>query len=77
VREVLKRGSEDRTFKIPQNDHAALEIATVAGWSIVHGLTMLYIEGLATLETARTIDSLAEEVVAMFMYGLVRRSKQD
>jgi AcrR family transcriptional regulator len=77
VREVLKRGSEDRTFKIPQNDHAALEIATVAGWSIVHGLTMLYIEGLATLETARTIDSLAEEVVAMFMYGLVRQSKQD
>jgi hypothetical protein len=73
----LKRGSEDRTFKIPQNDHAALEIAAVAVWSIAHGLLMLYIDGLATLETARTLDSLAEEVWAMFMYGLVRQSKQD
>ena len=77
LREVLKRGSENRTFKIPQNDPAALEIAAVAVWSIVHGLTMLYIDGLATLETAQTIDSLAEKVGAMFMYGLVKQSKQD
>lgn len=76
VREVLKRGSEDRTFKIPQNDPAALEIAVVALWSLVHGLAMLYIDGLATLETAQTIDSLAEKVIALFMYGLVRGKKQ-
>ena len=76
-REALKRGSEDGTFKIPQNDPAALELVVIALWSLVHGLTMLYIEGLATLETARTIDSLAEEVGAMFMYGLVKQSKQD
>ena len=72
-RDVLKRGSEDKTFKIPQNDPAALELAVVAFWSLVHGLTMLYIDGLATLETAQTIDGLAEKVVAMFMQGIVER----
>jgi AcrR family transcriptional regulator len=75
-REVLKRGSEDGTFKIPQNDPAALEIAVVAVWSLEHGLTMLYIDGLATLETAQTIDGLAEKVVTMFMYGLVEARKR-
>jgi AcrR family transcriptional regulator len=77
LRDVLKRGSEDRTFKIPENDSAALETALIAAWSLVHGLTMLYLDGLATLETAQTIDSLAEKVVAMFMYGLVEREKRD
>jgi AcrR family transcriptional regulator len=72
LREVLKRGSEDRIFKIPQNDPAALEVAVIAAWSLVHGLTMLYIDGLATLEGAQAIDSLAEKVLAMFMYGLVK-----
>ena len=76
-REVLKRGSEDRTFKIPQNDPAALEMALIAAWSLLHGLTMLYIDGLATLETTQTIDSLAEKVVAMFMHGIVKQEKQD
>ena len=76
LREVLKQGREDRTFKIPQNDRAALETALIADWSLVHGLAMLYIDGLATLETAQTIDSLAEKVVAIFMYGLVKREKQ-
>jgi AcrR family transcriptional regulator len=77
LREVLKRGSEDRTFKIPQNDQATLEAAGVAVWSIVHGLTMLYIDGLATLETEQAIDSLTEKVIATFMYGLVKRERQD
>jgi AcrR family transcriptional regulator len=74
-REVLKRGSEDGTFKIPENDPAALEIAVVAVWSLEHGLTMRYIDGLATLETAQTIDGWAEKVVTMFMYGLVEARK--
>jgi AcrR family transcriptional regulator len=77
VREVLKQGSEDRAFKIPQNDRAALETALIANWSVLHGLAMLYIDGLATLETAQTIDSLAEKVIAMFMHGIVKREKQD
>ena len=76
-REVLKRGREDRTFKIPRNDPTALETTVIAVWSLVHGLAMLYIEGLATLETAQTIDTLAETVVVMFMYGLVKGEKQD
>jgi AcrR family transcriptional regulator len=76
-REVLKQGSEDGAFKIPQNDRGALETALIANWSVLHGLAMLYIDGLATLETAQTIDSLAEKVVGIFMYGLVKREKQD
>jgi hypothetical protein len=59
----------------PPNDRAALEIAVIATWSLVHGLTMLYIDGLATLETAKTIDDLAEKVVAILMYGLLKREK--
>jgi hypothetical protein len=38
---------------------------------------MLYIDGLATLGTAQTVDSLAEKVVAMFMHGIVEREKQN
>jgi len=52
-------------------------MAAIGAWSLVHGLAMLYIDGLATLETAQTIDSLAEEVIAMFMHGVVKREKQD
>jgi hypothetical protein len=52
-------------------------MAAIGAWSLVHGLAMLYIDGLATLETAQTIDSLAEEVIAMFMDGIVKREKQD
>ena len=71
----MKRGSEDGTFKIPPNDPAALVIAVIATWSLFHDLAMLYIDGLATLETAKTIDDLAEKVVAMLRYGLVKREK--
>ena len=74
-REVLKRGSEDGTFKIPPNDPAALETTVIAAWSLVHGLAMLYIDGLAALETAQTIGDLAEKVIAMLMYVLVKREK--
>ena len=75
-REVLKQGSEGGAFRIPQNDPAALETSVIAVWSLVHGLTMLYLDGLATLETAQTIESLAEKVVAMFVYGIVRGEKR-
>ena len=33
---------------------------------------MLYIDGLATLETAQSIGGLAEKVVAVLKYGLVK-----
>src|SRR5258708_8153932 len=75
-RGVLKRGSEDRTFKIPQNDPTALEMAAIGAWSLVHGLAMLYIDGLATLETAHTIDSLSEAVIAIFMHRILKRQHQ-
>jgi hypothetical protein len=38
---------------------------------------MLYIDGLATLDTAKTIDSLGQKVVAMFLHGIVEREKQN
>jgi AcrR family transcriptional regulator len=76
-RELLKRGSEDGTFRMPPNDRAALEMAVIGIWSVVHGLTMLYIDGLATLNAAKIIDSLGEKVVAMFLHGIVEREKQN
>ena len=75
-REVLRRGSEDGTFKIPPKDPAALELAVIAVWSLVHGLTRLYIDGLTTLDKSHTINGLAEKVVAMFMHGIVGQEQK-
>jgi AcrR family transcriptional regulator len=72
LRDVMRRGTEDGSFKIPQNDPVALAAAVLAAWSLVHGLTLLYVDGLATLETSLSIEQLAGMVSETFMRGLAR-----
>jgi hypothetical protein len=55
----MQRGAEDGSFKIAENDPVALAAAVLAAWALVHGLTLLYIDGLATLETSLSIEQLA------------------
>ena len=68
----MRRGTEDGSFKIAQNDPVALAAAVLAAWSLVHGLTLLYVDGLATLETSLSIEQLAGMVSETFMRGLAR-----
>jgi len=71
--DVVRRGAEDGIFAIAPNDPAAITAAVLAAWSLVHGLTLLYIDGLATLETPLGIEQLAEKVASIFMHGLARQ----
>jgi AcrR family transcriptional regulator len=72
LKDVMRRGIEDGSFKITQNDPVALAGAVLAAWSLVHGLTLLYIDGLATLETSLGIERLAGMVSETFMHGLAK-----
>ena len=67
-----RKGIENGSFKVAQNDPVALAAAVLAAWSLVHGLTLLYIDGLATLETSLGIEQLAGMVSETFMHGLAR-----
>jgi AcrR family transcriptional regulator len=67
---VILQGAENGAFKVAQNDQVALAAAVLAAWSLVHGLTMLYIDGLAAAETSLELPQLAEMVSRIFMYGL-------
>lgn len=72
LRDVMGRGAEDGSFRIAPNDAEALVAAVLTAWSLVHGLTLLYIDGLATLETSLGLEQLAEKVSAVFRQGLSR-----
>lgn len=72
LRDALRRGAEDGSFRIAPDDPEALAAAVLAAWSLVHGLTLLCVDGLATLETPLALEPLTAQVAAVFRYGLSR-----
>jgi AcrR family transcriptional regulator len=71
--DVIRRGSIDGSFNIEPHDPTALVAGVFAAWSIVHGLTLLYIDGLAADETDLDLSQLAEMVSRLFNEGLAKR----
>lgn len=69
LREVIRQGTEDGSFALTPD---ALDLAVLSAWSLVHGLTLLLIDGLATEEEGPGPDAeqVAAQVTQMLIDGL-------
>jgi AcrR family transcriptional regulator len=73
LREIIIRGSRDGSFDVASDDEDAVAVAVVSAWSLVHGFTLLAIDGLAARETQLETDRLIDMTLQRFVKGLARR----
>jgi hypothetical protein len=73
LRAVIVRGAETGVFAVSAADPMAVLVAALEGWSVVHGLTMLFLDRLPGEECAHVPPLvLAEAVVRRSISGLLR-----
>ena len=72
LREIILRGARDGSFVLDPEDGEAVQAAVVAAWSLVHGFTLLAIDGLAARETSVDTAQLTELVLRRFVTGLAQ-----
>jgi len=63
LEEAVLRGAREGRFAASPDDPAALDLAVLAAWSIVHGLTMLGIDGLAGCDAPSPIPDCVARVL--------------
>jgi AcrR family transcriptional regulator len=67
---ILKCGAVDGTFNIDSGD--SLESAALAAWSLMHGLAMLVIDGVATepITTTASLTIVSRNISVILINGL-------
>ena len=71
LHDVILAGARDGSFNIDPDNVVQVRAASVAAWSLVHGLTLLTIDRIVQRDTdARPIENLSEHVVDLFVTGL-------
>ena len=71
---AVLRGAQAGCFTASPNNQAELDVAALSAWSLVHGLTMLAIDGLAGASASSLLpDAVAERVSCALIDGLRRR----
>ena len=73
---ILRRGARLGVFDYALTQKPELQAATLYTWAVVHGLTMLAIDGLADGKHL-PIERLAQHVVARTFGGLVRPASRN
>lgn len=73
LRELIIRGSRDGSFDVDPDDDDEVAAAVVSAWSLVHGFTLLAIDGLAARETELETDLLIDMTLRQFVKGLARK----
>src|SRR5271163_1683205 len=68
---IIERGARSGAFAIDLNDTRGQAIAVLTAWSVVHGLTLLSIDGIAPPHASP--DELTECVTATLLNGLKPR----
>ena len=72
--DIVRRGAEQGHFAISPTDPRALDMAVLSAWSLVHGLTVLLIDGLAgtepTPDPATAAGRIAEHVTQILLDGI-------
>jgi AcrR family transcriptional regulator len=76
LEEIVRRGVQQGIFYPSPNKQEELQIAVLSALSAVHGLTMMSIDGLATVPRL-TAEKIAEKMVETLCNGLLRRSTND
>ena len=66
---ILRRGARIGAFDPALNRKSELQTATLYTWTVVHGLTMLAIDGLANVERL-SIERVAQKVVTTALQGI-------
>jgi len=69
---ILRRGARIGIFDPALTRKSELQIAALYTWAVVHGLTMLAIDGLANVEHL-SIERIAQKVVTTTLRGLAGR----
>ena len=76
LREVILAGAKDGSFRIDPDDATQVSAASVAAWSLVHGLTLLTIDQVVQRDTGpESVANLSEHVVGLFVAGLRSKPK--
>lgn len=71
LRDVVRGGAQDGSFDVDPDDPHAVAAAVLACWAMVHGFTLLAVDGLAQLEAAVDVQELAALVTGRFRRGLL------
>ena len=69
---ILRRGTRIGIFDAALNRKSELQTAALYTWAVVHGLTMLAIDGLASVERL-PVERIAHKVVTTTLRGLAGR----
>jgi AcrR family transcriptional regulator len=65
----MQRGLDENVFKpLP------VELLTTTAWSLVHGLSMLCIDGLVSYPSSNDLDTLAQTVTRLLADGLLNNT---
>ncbi len=73
LREIIIYGLQDGSFDVDPDDEDGIAAAVVSAWSLVHGFTLLAIDGLAARETELEPDRLIDMTLRQFVKGLARK----
>lgn len=79
LRDVIWQGAEQGFFAVPPQDLEALDVAVLSSWSLVHGLTVLLIDGLASEGTplnpctASAAERIAGHVTQLMLDGIAQK----
>jgi AcrR family transcriptional regulator len=83
LREAVRVAAEAGLLTVTASDEAALEIVVLGAWSLVHGFTMLWLDGMTRPIGNRVAPDVAAEAVLRSQLGgilrdrAVGRKKQD
>ena len=74
LQDTVLRGAEAGCFTASPDRQAELDVAALSAWSLVHGLAMLAIDGLAGVGASPSLpDAVVERVARALLDGLRRR----
>lgn len=73
LREIIVQGGTDGSFDLDPDDRKEVATAVVSAWSLVHGFTLLAIDGLAARETEIENVRLTDMTLRRFVKGLTRK----
>jgi AcrR family transcriptional regulator len=73
LRRVIRDGVKAGVWGFADGDAPALEAAVLAAWSLVHGVTLLFLDGFIPARDEAEADRIAGAVIRLQMTGLNRR----
>jgi AcrR family transcriptional regulator len=74
LHDTISRGLRDGSFAV-SDEPEEIAVAAMSAWALVHGLTMLFIDGLASAETDLGLDRLVQLVGFRFSIGIARKNE--